>query len=122
MCVPDPCCALTPQFSCKHTTTIAAKPHPKSACQLQRSLDGGAGKFYGHEGRPARKTSTLASNSRARCKFPLLAIRNFHRRNSKDVVADGNCLHGPPDRRAFVGECDVNRSYRGLIGHLRPLG
>jgi hypothetical protein len=29
---------LTPQFSCKHTTTIAAKPHPKSACQLQRSL------------------------------------------------------------------------------------
>jgi hypothetical protein len=22
---------LTPQFSCKHTTTIAAKPHPKSA-------------------------------------------------------------------------------------------
>ena len=30
---------LTPKFSCKHTTTIAAKPHPKSACQLQRSLD-----------------------------------------------------------------------------------
>src|SRR5258705_4081899 len=30
---------LTPKFSCKHATTIAAKPHPKSACQLQRSLD-----------------------------------------------------------------------------------
>jgi hypothetical protein len=29
---------LTPEFSCNHTTTIAAKPHPKSACQLQRSL------------------------------------------------------------------------------------
>src|SRR6266576_1760956 len=27
---------LTPKFSCKHATTIAAKPHPKSACQ--RSL------------------------------------------------------------------------------------
>jgi len=27
-----------PEFSCKHTITIAAKPHPKSACQLQRSL------------------------------------------------------------------------------------
>ena len=27
-------------FSCKHATTIAAKPHPKSACQLQRWLDG----------------------------------------------------------------------------------
>jgi hypothetical protein len=32
---------LTPYFSCEHVTTIAAKPHPKSACQLQRSLDGG---------------------------------------------------------------------------------
>ena len=31
---------LTPKFSCKHATTIAAKPHPKSACQLQRSLYG----------------------------------------------------------------------------------
>jgi hypothetical protein len=31
---------LTPKFSCKHTITIAAKPHPKSACQLQRSLAG----------------------------------------------------------------------------------
>jgi len=30
---------LTPLFSCKHVTTIAAKPHPKSACLLQRSLD-----------------------------------------------------------------------------------
>jgi hypothetical protein len=30
---------LTPQFSCKHTIIIAAKPHPKSACLLQRSLD-----------------------------------------------------------------------------------
>ena len=29
---------LTPKFSCKHTITIAAKPHPKSACLLQRSL------------------------------------------------------------------------------------
>ena len=35
-------CCLTPKFSCKHTTTIAAKPHPKSACLLQRSLGGGA--------------------------------------------------------------------------------
>jgi hypothetical protein len=33
-------CCLTPWFSCKHTTTIAAKPHPKSACLLQRLLDG----------------------------------------------------------------------------------
>jgi hypothetical protein len=33
---------LTPKFSCKHATTIAAKPHPKSACQLQRSLDSDA--------------------------------------------------------------------------------
>src|SRR5450759_1949147 len=32
---------LTLKFSCKHATTIAAKPHPKSACQLQRSLDSG---------------------------------------------------------------------------------
>jgi hypothetical protein len=32
-------CSLTPKFSCKHTTTIAAKPHPKSACLLQRLLD-----------------------------------------------------------------------------------
>src|SRR2546423_15615094 len=32
---------LTPSFSCEHANTIAAKPHPKSACQLQRSLDGG---------------------------------------------------------------------------------
>ena len=32
---------LTPKFSCKHTFNIAAKPHPKSACQLQRSLDRG---------------------------------------------------------------------------------
>ena len=31
---------LTPKFSCKHAKTIATKPHPKSACQLQRSLDG----------------------------------------------------------------------------------
>jgi hypothetical protein len=30
---------LTPEFSCKHVTTIAAKPHPKNACLLQRSLD-----------------------------------------------------------------------------------
>jgi len=30
---------LTPKFSCKHTITIAAKPHPKSAWLLQRSLD-----------------------------------------------------------------------------------
>jgi hypothetical protein len=29
---------LTPWFSCKHSTTITAKPHPKSACLLQRSL------------------------------------------------------------------------------------
>src|SRR4051812_20577725 len=29
---------LTPKFSCKHSITIAAKPHPKSACLLQRSL------------------------------------------------------------------------------------
>ena len=29
---------LTPQFRCKHTITIAAKPHPKSACQLQLPL------------------------------------------------------------------------------------
>src|SRR6185369_2627958 len=29
---------LTPQFSSKDVTTIAAKPYPKSACQLQRSL------------------------------------------------------------------------------------
>ena len=28
----------TPKLSCKHVTTIAAKPHPKSACLLQRSL------------------------------------------------------------------------------------
>ena len=33
---------LTPKFSCKHTTTIAAKPHPKSAWQLQRVLASGA--------------------------------------------------------------------------------
>ena len=32
---------LTPKFSCKHTITFAAKPHPKSACQLQRSLGRG---------------------------------------------------------------------------------
>jgi len=32
---------LTPKFSCKHSITIAAKPHPKSACLLQRSLDRG---------------------------------------------------------------------------------
>jgi hypothetical protein len=31
---------LTPEFSCKHSITVAAKPHPKSACQLQRSLGG----------------------------------------------------------------------------------
>jgi len=31
---------LTPKFSCQHTITIAAKPHPKSACLLQRSLGG----------------------------------------------------------------------------------
>jgi hypothetical protein len=32
---------LTPnaQVQLQHTITIAAKPHPKSACQLQRSLD-----------------------------------------------------------------------------------
>src|SRR6266571_8184207 len=29
---------LTPKYSCKHDTTIAAKPRPKSACLLQRSL------------------------------------------------------------------------------------
>ena len=29
---------LTPEFSCKHASNIAAKPHPKSACLLQRSL------------------------------------------------------------------------------------
>jgi hypothetical protein len=28
-------------MGCKHTTTIVAKPHPKSAWQLQRSLAGG---------------------------------------------------------------------------------
>jgi len=33
-------CCITPYFSCKHTITIAAKPHPKSACQLQCSLSG----------------------------------------------------------------------------------
>jgi hypothetical protein len=33
---------LTPWFSCKHSITIAAKPHPKSACHLQRSLGGSA--------------------------------------------------------------------------------
>jgi len=33
-------CCITPYFSCKHVTTIAAKPHPKSACQLQCSLGG----------------------------------------------------------------------------------
>jgi len=32
--------SLTPYFSCEHTITLAAKPHPKSACQLQRSLGG----------------------------------------------------------------------------------
>src|SRR5689334_212156 len=31
---------LTPKFSCKHSITIVAKPHPKSACLLQRSLGG----------------------------------------------------------------------------------
>jgi hypothetical protein len=36
---------LTPKFSCKHTITIAAKPHPKSACQLQRLLGSDAGKL-----------------------------------------------------------------------------
>jgi hypothetical protein len=30
---------LTPYFSCKHTITVAAKPHPKIAWQLQRLLD-----------------------------------------------------------------------------------
>ena len=29
---------LTPTFSCKHTTIIATKSHPKSTCQRQRSL------------------------------------------------------------------------------------
>ena len=29
---------LTPKFSCKHSITLAAKPHPKSAWQLQRLL------------------------------------------------------------------------------------
>ena len=29
---------LTPWFRCKHTITIAAKPHQKSACQLQLPL------------------------------------------------------------------------------------
>jgi hypothetical protein len=29
---------VTPWFRCKHATTIAARPHQKSACQLQRSL------------------------------------------------------------------------------------
>jgi len=37
---------LTPEFSCKHSIPIAAKPHPKSACQLQRSL----GRFLGCNG------------------------------------------------------------------------
>ena len=32
--------SLTPKFGCKHTTTITAKPHPKSACLLPRSLGG----------------------------------------------------------------------------------
>lgn len=45
------CNCLTPQFSCKHSITLAAKPHPKSGCQLQRSLGGMvamlAGKFHG---------------------------------------------------------------------------
>jgi hypothetical protein len=36
---------LTPEFSRKHVTTIAAKPHPKSACQLQRSLGGRVSMF-----------------------------------------------------------------------------
>ena len=27
-----------PEFSCENTITIAAQPHPKSACQLHRSL------------------------------------------------------------------------------------
>ncbi len=31
---------LTPWFSCKHAITLAPKPHPKSACVLQRSLGG----------------------------------------------------------------------------------
>ena len=33
-----------PEFSCENTITIAAKPHPKSACPLQRSLGGGWGR------------------------------------------------------------------------------
>jgi len=41
----DVCRYLTPEFSYKHTTTIAARPHPKSACQLQHSLDGEAQQF-----------------------------------------------------------------------------
>jgi hypothetical protein len=28
--------SLTPWFSCKHASTVAAQPHPKSACLLQR--------------------------------------------------------------------------------------
>jgi hypothetical protein len=32
------CRQLTPQLSCKHSTTIATKSHPKSACLLQRLL------------------------------------------------------------------------------------
>ena len=36
----DARCWLTPKFRCKHTITIAAKSHPKSAWLLQRSLGG----------------------------------------------------------------------------------
>src|SRR5437868_9233725 len=30
--------SLTPKLSCEHSITIAAKPNPKCACLLQRSL------------------------------------------------------------------------------------
>jgi hypothetical protein len=67
-------CRLTPKFSCKHATTVAAKPHPKSACLLQRVLGIARGQmsWVGSEPGTARAPSVeVCSRFRANCNHPL---------------------------------------------------